>query len=443
MADTEDEKVAVTADENAITDEEKDTAQGVLADGEGEEDAELVQGMRKRKPYDTYAAALVEFGEEGATYAKHLAEAPFEEFRAGMRDIGYPVLGEDEPKGLGHGHGSEAISHYMPRLANAALCLRYPFLVPRSRWSGNVIWYSEIDAAMYDESRISLGRTDAFKTTELDALPVGWVARFGLQLCEDLKAAVCSSKDVENPLDYYRIEQAKEKYGQLRWYSAGVPRDAYDAEMDVVSLYEDISARTCIVCGGEDRVRVSGGWISYECYGCRAAGARGDALSDESVLARYNELAESGELARLVDGQSDEWKQKAFGDDGVPSEWKQEESFWRLPWDVRDIVRKDILDEHSAAVGTLEDDRIHVTYEYRPDQKKPVRHETDLFAWADGRGLLAADLARSIDRMRRLCDGDTNQPLPRDDDDKWDPFAGFGGDDADGTKEEQAVEPTE
>lgn len=364
-----------------------------------------------RKPFHAYESAAIEFGTDAANFARHLAEADFAKFKAGMRSIGFPTLYDDEPDGM---RGRSPLwSYKMPRLANAALCMRYPFLVPRSRWTGDVIWYDEIDEAMYDETRVSIGgRTAMFGSTELDAMPIGWLARFGLEVCEDIKTVLEGTEAIDNPMDYYRIEQIKEKWGSLRWYSGGVPRDTYEDELKVIDLYELISTRTCIGCGGHDRIRVSGGWVSYECFRCRSE--RRDGISDDALLSRYNELAESGRLVEIVSAQSDEWKERVFGEKPIPDAYEPAKATWSIPWAIRDLVEKDILDAGSYPVNTIESSRNRVTYEFLPSQRKPVRHEVDLIAWADEKGLLAADLARSVDAMRRAFDGDTNLPDPKD-----------------------------
>lgn len=392
-------------------------------DGEGIDEAKEFSDIYRRPPFDTYGVAAKAFGQASADFAKHLAESDFAGFKAGMRSIGFPTLYEDEPDGI-WARGLTMYSNKMPRLANVALCLRYPFLVPRSRWSGDVIWYDEIDGAMWDETRAGVmgGTTKAFGTTELDAMPLGWLARFGLEICEDIKAVLESSREVSRPMECYHIEQIKEKWGSLRWYSAGTPRDVYEDEQRVIDLYELISTRTCIGCGGHDRVRMTGGYVSYDCFRCRSEYA--GQLDDERVLGRYNEMVADGSLADLIGRQSDAWGEDNEVDDAYVASIKPLAKYWEIPHRLRTLVAKDILDTNSHAVGSIEDDRIYVTQEFVPKAKEPVRHETDLFEWGDGLGLLGVGLARSVDRMRRYFDGDTNIPSKGDEGDGEDAEGG-------------------
>lgn len=96
--------------------------------------------------------------------------------------------------------------------------------------------------------------------TELDAMPDGWRKAFGIQMCKELKKALKQY----NYLYKYRITQIKEKYGSLRWYSNGSPNGC---EYPIINKYEDLSRRTCIVCG-KPATKISKGWISPYCDNC-------------------------------------------------------------------------------------------------------------------------------------------------------------------------------
>lgn len=91
---------------------------------------------------------------------------------------------------------------------------------------------------------------------ELDAMPSGWRKAFGIQMCKELKAQL--KKD--HYLYKYRIAQIKEKFGYLHWYDEGASKEVYD----IIDKYEDISYKTCIVCG-KPATKLSGGWISPYC----------------------------------------------------------------------------------------------------------------------------------------------------------------------------------
>lgn len=123
---------------------------------------------------------------------------------------------------------------------NKELCEKYPFLIPRNRWT---------DAIPKDYN---------YKYTELDALEDGWRIAFGEQLCEELKEALIKT----GCLDDYRIIQIKEKWGFLHWYS-----NTNDEIRKVISKYEEMSRYTCGCCG-KPATKVTTGWIYPYCDEC-------------------------------------------------------------------------------------------------------------------------------------------------------------------------------
>ena len=126
---------------------------------------------------------------------------------------------------------------------NKRLIEEYPFLLPRSRWTGEV-------SKDYD-----------YSYTELDNMPKGWRKAFGEELCGRLKDILVKS----NSLNDYRITDIKEKFGFLHWYWHGV----YDDEIDkVITEYENKSKKTCIKCGEPASMRNIGGWLSPYCDKC-------------------------------------------------------------------------------------------------------------------------------------------------------------------------------
>lgn len=125
---------------------------------------------------------------------------------------------------------------------NKELIERYPFLLPRNDWTGEV----EED---YD-----------YSYTILDDMPKGWRKAFGEQLCEELREALIKV----NYLDKYRIVQLKEKFGMVRIYSDGSP-DGVD--YPILDKYEEISTRTCIKCGAP-ATQMTTGWIMPFCGKC-------------------------------------------------------------------------------------------------------------------------------------------------------------------------------
>ena len=71
----------------------------------------------------------------------------------------------------------------------------------------------------------------------------GWRKAFGIQMCKEIKKELKKHKFLYK----YRIFQIKgkgEKY--LHWYDSG-PKDS--KIYDIIHKYEQISAKTCGVCG--------------------------------------------------------------------------------------------------------------------------------------------------------------------------------------------------
>lgn len=152
---------------------------------------------------------------------------------------------------------------------NRELIEKYPFLLPRNRWTGK-------PSEDFD-----------YSYTELDAMPKGWREAFGEQLCEELKQELIRAESertdspeerrrfvgwyqVDPPPDYpddllhvWQIMQIKEKYGTLRLYSSF----STPGMGDIIRKYTDLSERTCIDCG-KPATKISLGWISPWCDDC-------------------------------------------------------------------------------------------------------------------------------------------------------------------------------
>ena len=101
--------------------------------------------------------------------------------------------------------------------------------------------------------------------TELDNMPNGWRKAFGIQICKEIKHALIKVGG-KKALYKYRITQIKEKYGELYWYD----EYSYVEVQKIIQKYEYISARTCIECGD-----LATGYTPYEywkspyCDNCR------------------------------------------------------------------------------------------------------------------------------------------------------------------------------
>ena len=82
--------------------------------------------------------------------------------------------------------------------------------------------------------------------TELDLMPTGWRKAFGIEMCEDIKK-ILLKKGGRQLLHAYRIMDIKEKYGELRWDSNWT----FDELEKVIGKYVDKSVVTCIECGAK------------------------------------------------------------------------------------------------------------------------------------------------------------------------------------------------
>lgn len=126
---------------------------------------------------------------------------------------------------------------------NKELIEKYPWLLPRNRWTGEVV-------ENYD-----------YSFTELDDMPDGWRIAFGEQFCADIQHELDKLK-LEAAADF-RVLQIKEKFGQLRFYTNWVT-EGID---EVIRRYENLSEHTCIGCG-VPATKISTGWISPWCDKC-------------------------------------------------------------------------------------------------------------------------------------------------------------------------------
>ena len=130
------------------------------------------------------------------------------------------------------------------QLKNWILCGKYPFLIPRYAWSGEIL-------KDYD-----------YTSTYLDDIPVGWKKAFGEMMCEEIRQELVRC----NYLDEFRIVQAKEKYGQARIYTNGEPIGCKVQE--IINKYSVLSQNICIICGKPDVPIIDSGWISPYCKEC-------------------------------------------------------------------------------------------------------------------------------------------------------------------------------
>lgn len=126
--------------------------------------------------------------------------------------------------------------------ANKKICDRYPFLIPRD-WEGN-----RMDK--YDDWDYTF--------TDYDLIPAGWQRGFGEQMCEEIRDALIEVDELET----FYFTDIKEKYGHLRMYFWGSDKLA-----DIAHKYEELSGKTCIVCG-RPATHMTKGWIMPMCDHC-------------------------------------------------------------------------------------------------------------------------------------------------------------------------------
>jgi hypothetical protein len=145
---------------------------------------------------------------------------------------------------------------------NKELCDKYPFLIPRNVWTGQI-------SDGYD-----------YSWTLLDDFEPGWRIAFGEQFCEELKEALAKA----NYVDDFRLTDIKEKWGALHIYNFGCNQEAWD----VIHKYEKLSKYTCGRCGAS-ATKVSTGWIYPYCSDCA------DKFAKYEYFADINEFYKEGD----------------------------------------------------------------------------------------------------------------------------------------------------
>ena len=204
---------------------------------------------------------------------------------------------------------------YFPRnfyrtIKSCVLCLRFPFLYPRNRFTGlhynnwkildKIVKLSEegqkaittrinepgyedkliFATIIYDNKKVILSNILKWihnnplqwlhfipTWNELEAMPTGWRKKFGIQMCKDIKAEL---KQHKGAMKRYRITQIKEKFGGLRWYDERCPEKIF---REIIPKYEKLSYETCICCG-KPATCISAGYVSPYCDDCKSPDVR-------------------------------------------------------------------------------------------------------------------------------------------------------------------------
>lgn len=188
-------------------------------------------------------------------------------------------------------------------IKNTWLCIKYPFLYPRNRFTGLHYnnWklldlikqlykkYHYVGHIVQDSDTFYYDNRSTFieywknwwalplvkvlnwihnypmqwmhcltSYTELDSLPSAWVKDFGLDWAEDTKQYLKAHK-----IKHYRIAQLKEKWGEFDWL---YPPDL-GKSMTIERKYVERSRQICQHCG-KPATRKTQDWIMYLCDDC-------------------------------------------------------------------------------------------------------------------------------------------------------------------------------
>lgn len=123
------------------------------------------------------------------------------------------------------------------------LAKKYPYLRPTSMWTGMPIedWdYTYING--------------------VGDLPKGWERLF-LLFCKHLRDEL----EKFNFVDKFSFCQIKEKYGSMRCYNNGYPKESIVTELDYI--FEHLSTYICERCGKPAKYETHG-WIGQYCENC-------------------------------------------------------------------------------------------------------------------------------------------------------------------------------
>ena len=193
---------------------------------------------------------------------------------------------------------------------NKKLLKKYPFLLPKNIWTGNVM-------ENYD-----------YSWTLLDEVPKGWRISIMPLFLEDLRKELIKF----DYLDKYFITQIKEKYGELRWYDAGYPEGS--KVDDIIEIYSYLSGNICIICGKPDVPMVNDWWISPYCENCWI----------NSELQRANLSHKNIASISIIKDAKESYNELASGDNKLPLEYKYtrftKEGKEEISIDISDIVKK-------------------------------------------------------------------------------------------------------
>ena len=110
--------------------------------------------------------------------------------------------------------------------------------------------------------------------TELDHMPKGWRKTFGIQMCKEIAKQLRK----EHRLYKYRITDIKEKWGELKWCDSGSSHEIFN----IINKYIILSQTTCINCGKPAKWLSYGGWIGPYCDDCKVDGNKYNSIYKEN-----------------------------------------------------------------------------------------------------------------------------------------------------------------
>jgi len=81
----------------------------------------------------------------------------------------------------------------------------------------------------------------------------------------DLLWRLCEDIEKLGPGEDFRVEQVKEKFGGLRFYTSGTNTEVFNR----ITEAENESYKTCEFCGSKEDVTSTGSWVTTRCKSCR------------------------------------------------------------------------------------------------------------------------------------------------------------------------------
>ncbi len=77
-------------------------------------------------------------------------------------------------------------------------------------------------------------------------------------------------KEIKKLAPDYKIEQIKQKFGDLRYYVSGIPNNVSSQIYELISEAEELSSKTCESCGAPGKLayRKTNGWLKVVCEFC-------------------------------------------------------------------------------------------------------------------------------------------------------------------------------